>query len=87
MTHKIDDAASNPTPSERITEVIDMLRPYIQGDGGDIEFVDFTDDGIVHVRLHGACRGCPGATMTLTMGVEAQLRQAVPEVRGVARVD
>ncbi len=75
-----------PTVRDKVAQVIDAIRPYIQRDGGDIELVDFTDDGEVHVRLHGACAGCPGAIMTLTMGVEARLKQQVPEVQRVVRV-
>ena len=72
---------------QKVIEVIDEVRPYIQRDGGDIEFVDFTDDGTVKVRLRGACVGCPGARMTLAFGVEARLRKQIPEVRGVECVD
>jgi Fe-S cluster biogenesis protein NfuA len=87
MSEKPNESSSNPaTPRERVMEMIAALRPYIQGDGGDIEFVDMTDTGEVHVRLHGACVGCPGATMTLTMGVETRLKQLVPEVQRVVRV-
>lgn len=68
---------------ERVSKVIDALRPMIQGDGGDIELVDVGDDGVVTVRLHGACVGCPSAAMTLSMGVERNLREHVPEVTKV----
>jgi len=62
------------------------VRPFLQRDGGDLEFVDFSD-GIVKVRLQGACMGCPGATMTLKMGVEAELKKAFPdEVKSVEQV-
>ena len=81
-----DQANSEASPREKAREVVEALRPYIQRDGGDIEFVDMNDAGEVHVRLHGACVGCPGATMTLTMGVEVRLKEAVPEVVRVVRV-
>ena len=71
---------------ERVTEILDHIRPRIQADGGDLEFVDLDDQGVVSVRLHGACRGCPGAQMTLKMGVERFLRQQVPEVTSVVCV-
>ncbi|MBD3392496.1 MAG: NifU family protein [Chitinivibrionales bacterium] len=68
---------------QKIEEVIDAIRPNLQADGGDIELVEVTDDGTVKVRLQGACRGCPGAAMTLKMGVERLLREKVPEVKAV----
>lgn len=71
---------------EKVQAVIDEIRPNLQADGGDIDLVDVTDDGIVKVRLQGACRGCPGAAMTLKLGVERLLRQRVPEVTGVENV-
>lgn len=71
---------------EKVAEVINEIRPNLQADGGDIELVDVTDDGIVKVRLRGACSGCPGATMTLKMGVERLLKQKVPGVKAVENV-
>ena len=63
---------------DQVRRVIDeMIRPALQADGGDIELVDILG-GDVHVRLQGACRGCPGAAMTLKMGVEAMLRDEIP---------
>ncbi len=78
---------SDGTVKERVAAVVDRLRPYIQGDGGDLELVDVTDDGVVQVRLHGACVGCPGAQMTLRMGVERNLKAVVPEVKEVVCVN
>jgi Fe-S cluster biogenesis protein NfuA len=71
---------------EKVQEVIDQLKPNLQADGGDIELVDVTEEGVVKVRLQGACRGCPGAAMTLKMGVERMLKQKVPEVKSVENV-
>jgi Fe-S cluster biogenesis protein NfuA len=71
----------------KVTEVIDKLKPYLQADGGDIELVDVDDEGVVKVRLQGACRGCPGARMTLKMGVEARLKKEIPEVVRVDAVE
>lgn len=68
---------------EQVAEVVAAVRPAIQGDGGDIELVNVTDEGVVQVRLHGACVGCPSANMTLKMGVERILKEKVP---GVAEV-
>lgn len=79
------------TDSESMTEcvrgVIEEIRPYLQGDGGDIELVNVDEStGVVSVRLQGACKGCPGAVMTLKMGVERHLKQRVPEVKEVVPV-
>lgn len=60
-----------------------MIRPAVQLDGGDLELVEVTEDGLVRVRLLGACVGCPSAMMTLKMGIERNLRDRVPEVREV----
>lgn len=72
---------------QKVQEVIDDIRPLLQADGGDLELVEVQDDGVVTVKLQGACRGCPGARMTLKMGVERRLRQAVPDVKEVVAVD
>jgi len=82
------DASNETQPSlkERVTAVIDEIRPYIQGDGGDIELVDVTDAGVVQVRLQGACVGCPASQMTLKMGIERNLKEKVPEVSEVVSV-
>lgn len=71
---------------ERVQAVINQLRPFIQGDGGDLELVEITEGGVVRVRLHGACVGCPSSNVTLKMGVERMIREKVPEVTGVESV-
>jgi Fe-S cluster biogenesis protein NfuA len=71
---------------EKVQKVIDTVRPNLQADGGDIELVDVTEDGVVKVKLQGACRGCPGAAMTLKAGVERLLKANVPEVKSVENV-
>lgn len=73
---------------ERIEKIIDeKIRPYLEADGGGLEFVDFDEaTGEVRVRLKGACAGCPGAQMTLSMGVEATLKEEIPEVKRVVAV-
>jgi len=72
---------------ERVREIIDLIRPAVQSDGGDLELVEVTDAGVVKVRFHGACVGCPSSTMTLQAGIERSLRDRLPEVRGVEAVD
>ncbi|MFQ5805637.1 MAG: NifU family protein [Phycisphaerae bacterium] len=81
-----DAPQANSDLYERVAQVIDSIRPYIQGDGGDIELVAVEDDGTVKVKLSGACSGCPHAAMTLKMGIERALRQHVPEIREVVHV-
>ncbi|MBQ9470468.1 MAG: NifU family protein [Bacteroidales bacterium] len=71
----------------RVAASIERIRPYLQGDGGDISLVDITDDGIVRVKLHGACGTCPYSMMTLRNGVEESLRRDVPEIKRVEAVD
>ncbi len=68
---------------EQVEKALDDIRPALQADGGDIEFVDMVD-GVVQVRLQGACAGCPMSQMTLTNGVERHLKNVVP---GVERVE
>jgi Fe-S cluster biogenesis protein NfuA len=73
--------------AKRVQDVIDRIRPLLQADGGDIQVVSIDEPtGKVSVRLQGACRGCPGAAMTLKMGVERHLKEKVPEVTEVIAV-
>lgn len=67
---------------EKVQKVIDKIRPALQADGGDVELVD-VENGIVKVRLQGACAGCPMSQMTLKQGIERILKQEVPEVQAV----
>ncbi len=71
---------------EKVKEVIEKIRPNLQADGGDVELVDVTEDGVVKVRLMGACKGCPMSQMTLKMGIESYLKKSVPEVKRVESV-
>ncbi len=71
---------------DRVQGVINLIRPAVQADGGDIELVDVAPDGVVQVRFHGACHGCPSSTMTLQYGIERNLREKVPEVTRVVPV-
>jgi len=74
------------TMKEKVKEIIDKIRPNLQADGGDVELVDVTEDGVVKVRLLGACKGCPMSQMTLKMGIESYLKKSVPEVKRVDSV-
>ena len=80
-------ADANPGVHDKVERVINLIRPAVQSDGGDLELVGITSDGIVQIRLHGACVGCPSSTMTLQVGIERNLKAHVPEVRGVEAVD
>ncbi|MBW2543907.1 MAG: NifU family protein [Deltaproteobacteria bacterium] len=71
---------------EKVRAMLNDVRPSLQADGGDVEFVDVTDDGIVKVRLKGACSSCPMAQMTLKMGIEKYLKEKIPEVVEVVGV-
>ena len=71
---------------KEVEAAIEKIRPNLQADGGDVELVDVTKDGIVKVRLVGACAGCPMSTMTLTFGIERELKKQVPGVKKVQAV-
>lgn len=71
---------------EQVKIVLDKIRPMLQGDGGDVELVEISDDGVVKVKLTGACGHCPMSTMTLKMGIERTLKEQVPGVREVIQV-
>jgi Fe-S cluster biogenesis protein NfuA len=75
--------------SDRLSEVqpvIDEIRPYLQGDGGDCELIDIDEDGTVQLRFVGACGGCPSSTATLKMGIENYLKEKLPWVKEVVQV-
>ena len=71
---------------ERVQQALDLIRPALQADGGDVELVDVTDDGVVKVQLQGACRGCPMSQLTLANGVERVVKEQVPEIQRVEPV-
>ncbi len=68
---------------EKVEQALNKVRPALQADGGDVELVSVSDDGVVKVRLKGACGGCPMSQMTLRMGIERILKKEVPEVKSV----
>ena len=71
---------------EKVESVLNKIKPRLQADGGDVELVEVTSDGVVKVKLTGACRGCPMSEMTLRMGIERSIKQEVPEVKEVIAV-
>ena len=73
--------------TQKVKNIIEQVRPYLQQDGGDINFVEVTDDMIVNVELTGACGSCPYSTMTLKNGVENTIRKALPEIKSVEAIN
>ncbi len=71
---------------DKVEKALEKIKPSLQADGGDVELVEVSEEGIVKVRLTGACRGCPMSQLTLKMGIEKALKQAVPEVKEVQSV-
>ena len=78
-------AEENQTIEEKVLEAIEMFRPQLQADGGDMEYVCIDEQNRVHLKLVGACGSCPMAVMTLKMGVERYIKDAVPEVTEVVQ--
>ncbi len=81
---------SNDTTTESLHEhverILNLIRPAVQMDDGDVELVDVSDDGVVRVRFHGACVGCPSSSITLQTGIERSLKQHIPQVKAVHAV-
>lgn len=71
----------------KLQNIIQQVRPYLQQDGGDVNLVDLTDDGVVLVELTGACGSCPYSTMTLKNGIESVIKKAIPEIKEVRQVE
>lgn len=81
------DANTEQTIEEKVKETIETIRASLQSHGGDVELVGIDEDNTVNVRLQGACQGCPGATMTMKMGIERILKERIPEVKQVVAVN
>lgn len=71
---------------KRVRNILDQVRPYLQADGGDVNFVELTDDMVVKVELTGACGSCPYSTMTLKNGIESVMKKSIPEIKAVEQV-
>lgn len=82
----LTSSRSQPNLHDRVEQVLSLIRPAVQDDGGDVELVNITDEGVAQVRLHGACVGCPSSSMTLQMGIEKNVRERVPEITAVEQV-
>ena len=76
-----------PDLRQRVQEVLDSMRRLIQWDGGDVELVDITADGVVTVRFRGACVGCPSCQATLKLGIEKNIREKIAEIKQVVSID
>lgn len=90
MTDEPTEVDVDISPAHRralVVRILDLMRPAIQADGGDLELVEVTDAGVVRVRFHGACVGCPSSGLTLHAGIERNLRDHVPGVAGVEAID
>lgn len=78
--------SSAPDLCQRVHDAIELVRPAVRADGGDVELVSVRSDGVVEVRFHGACITCPSSNMTLKMGIERTVRERVPEIKSVVSV-
>ena len=79
--------AQNAELIQKVENVIDQIRPYLQAEGGNIRFVELTEDNVVNVELMGACGSCPMSTMTLKSGVEQAMKKAIPEIKAVEAIN
>jgi Fe-S cluster biogenesis protein NfuA len=87
MSHAAPQSPAAASLRDRVSKVINLIRPAVQSDGGDLELVEVTSAGVVRIRLHGACVGCPSSTITLQVGIERNLKAHIPEVKSVEAVD
>ncbi|MBO7083170.1 MAG: NifU family protein [Bacteroidales bacterium] len=71
---------------KRVKNILEQVRPYLQADGGDVNFVELTDDMVVMVELTGACGSCPYSTMTLKNGIETVMKKSIPEIKAVEQI-
>lgn len=71
---------------QKVKNALDQIRPYLQQDGGDVEYIDMTNEGVVIVRLQGHCGSCPHAMQTLKQGIETSIKKVIPEVKSVERI-
>jgi Fe-S cluster biogenesis protein NfuA len=81
------DQANHTELESKIKNVLEQIRPYLQNDGGDIRFVELTEDNVVNVELTGACGSCPYSIITLKNGVETAIKKAIPDVKSVEAVN
>lgn len=75
------------TLTAKVKNVIEQIRPYLQADGGDISFIELTEENVVNVELYGACGSCPFSRMTLKNGVEEAMKKALPQIKSVEAIN
>jgi Fe-S cluster biogenesis protein NfuA len=86
-TERLDSPAHIPVSlRENVERILAQIRPAVQSDDGDVELVDVSEDGVVRVRFHGACVGCPSMSMTLQQGIERTLKHHIPDIKSVHSV-
>jgi len=78
--------SANEELVKKVKNVLEQIRPYLQSDGGDVEYVNMTEDNVVNIRLLGMCGNCPHSRMTLKNGIEAAVVRAIPEIKSVESV-
>lgn len=81
------DNTSAKTTYDKVNDALQVIRPYLEADGGDVKIIDINDAGVVRLELLGACGSCPMSTMTLRAGVEEAIKRAVPEVTSVEAIN
>ncbi len=86
LTHNDESVGELMVTKEQVDKVLQQVRVNLQAHGGDVELVEVSEEGVVSVRLQGACRGCPIAQQTLKMGIEAALKEELPEVQSVQAI-
>ena len=83
----MEDSNSLKTIVQKVEDALQVIRPYLLADGGDVKILNINEDGIVNLELLGACGSCPMSTMTLKAGVEEAIKRAVPEITGVEAIN
>lgn len=83
----MQDSTSTKTILQKVEDALQVIRPYLEADGGDVKILNINEEGIVKLELLGACGSCPMSTMTLKAGVEEAIKRAVPEIIGVEAIN
>jgi Fe-S cluster biogenesis protein NfuA len=81
------EQANNNEIENKVKNVLEQIRPYLQADGGDIRYINITEDNVVNVELTGACGSCPYSIITLKNGVETAIKKAIPDIKAVEAIN